>query len=198
MLPDLRSLKQTLADRLCRQLEERALRHAPLLAEVKGYHQNEGDRFSYEDHEGEIHRQTFKVFRSPVTTRILPSPIEQEQEVGQKLDEAAQDVAKQHMQLLFTTVTESSQKAGTAYDAGGRPFDMGMFLDALEGMSIDFDEKGRPVLPTIVMHPSQMKVIGPKIEQWEKDRTLRARWDEVIAKKKEEWRADEASRKLVG
>ena len=198
MLPDLRGLKAALADRLSRDVQTAAMRHAPLLSQIKAYRQREGDRYSYETHEGEMCRETYKRFRTPVTTRILPSPIEQEQEIGRKLDEASRDIAKQHMQLLFTTVTESSQRAGTAYDAGGRPFHMRMFLDTLEKMWLDFDERGRPVLPTIVMHPDQLKAIGPKLVEWEKDRALQARWNEVIARKKEEWRAREADRTLVG
>ena len=158
----------------------------------------EGDRFSYETHDGDIQRDTFKALRTPVTTRVLPSPIEQESEIVQKLDDAAQEIAKQHMQLLFTTVTESSNRVGTTFDAGGRPFHMSMFLDALEGMQVDFDDDGRPKLPTIVMHPDQLKVIGPKLAEWEKDSALHARWEHVLAKKKDEWRDRESRRKLVG
>jgi hypothetical protein len=198
MLPDIPSLKAALADRLSGGVRTAAMGHAPLVGQIKAYHQREGDRYSYETHDGDVRHETYKRFRTPVTTRILPSPIEQEQEIGQKLDEASRDIAKQHMQLLFTTVTESSERAGTAYDAGGRPFHMSMFLDALEKMSIDFDEHGRPVFPTIVMHPDQMKAIGPKLAEWEKDRALQTRWDEVIARKKEEWRAREADRTLAG
>lgn len=198
MLPDLRALKRKVAERLARGVREAALRHSPLLAQIQSHHQVEGDRFSYETHDGDIQRDTFKAFRTPVTTRVLPSPIEQESEIVQKLDEAAQDIAKQHMRLLFTTVTESSQRAGTAYDAGGRPFHMGMFLDALEGMQVDFDDDGRPKLPTIVMHPDQLKIIGPKLAEWEKDPALHARWEQVLAKKKDEWRDRESRRKLAG
>jgi hypothetical protein len=198
MLPDLRSLKAVLANRLSDGVQAAAAHHAPLVGQIKVYRQKEGDRYSYETHEGEIRHETFKRFRTPVTTRILPSPIEQEQEIGRKLDDASRSIAQQHMQLLFTSVTESSQRVGTAYEAAGKPFDMGMFVDALETMWLDFDEHGQPQFPTIVMHPDQMKVVGPKLAEWEKDRALLARLAEVVARKKEEWRAREADRALVG
>jgi hypothetical protein len=169
-----------------------------MLAQIQSHHQAEGDRFSLETYDGDIQQKDFKTFSTPVTTRVLPSPIEQESEIAQKLDEAAQDIAKQHMQLLFTTMSESSEEAGTAYHAGGRPFHMSMFLDALETMQVDFDDDGRPKLPTIVMHPNQLKAIGPKLAEWEKDPALDARWKQVLAKKKDEWRDRESRRKLVG
>ena len=137
MLPDLTSFKQSLAERLRRAFEARVLHHAPLVPEIKAHRQREGDRYSYETHthdSGDIRRETFKTFRTPVTTRIVPAPIEQEQEIAEKLDQAAQDMAKQHMRLLFTTVTESSDRAGTAYDAKGKAFDFDMFLGALENL----------------------------------------------------------------
>jgi hypothetical protein len=197
MLPDVREVKRRVAGRLARGVQEAGLRHAPLLAEIQSYHQVEGNRFSCETHDGDIQYQEFKPLRTPVNTKVLPSPIEQESEIVQKLDAAAQDIAKQHMQLLFTTISESSERVGTAYHAGGRPFDMGMFLDVIERMQVDFDDRGRPKLPTIVMHPDQLKAIGPKLAEWDKDRALQARWEQVLAKKKEEWRDREGRRKLV-
>lgn len=199
MLPDLTSFKRSLAERLRRAFEVRVLHHAPLMAEIKAHRQREGDRYSYETHDsGDIRRETFKTFRTPVTTRIVPAPIEQEQEIAEKLDQAAQDMAKQHMRLLFTTVTESSERVGTAYDAKGKPFDFDMFLGALENLWIDFDEQGQPIFPTIVMHPDQLKVLAPKFAAWEKDAALMARWRAVIDRKKDECRAREDLRKLVG
>jgi hypothetical protein len=198
MLPDLASLKRRLVEHLSRAVEMEAMRRAPLVSQIKAYHQKEGDRYSYETHEGEVSHERFKVMRTPMTTKILPSPIEQKQEIDQKLEEAAGDIAKQQTQLLFTTLTESSKRAGTSYNARGRPFDMGMFLDVLEGLWVDFDDHGQPILPTIVLHPDQMKAIGPRLAEWEKDPALQARWNDVIARKREEWRAREGHRKLVG
>jgi hypothetical protein len=199
MLPDLTSFKQNLAERLRRAVDARVLHHAPLMAEIKVYRQREGDRYSYETHDsGDIRRETFKSFRTPVTTRIVPGPIEQEQEIAEKLDQAAQDMAKQHMRLLFTTVTESSERVGTAYDAKGKPFDFDMFLGVLENLWIDFDEQGQPIFPTIMMLPDQLRALAPKFAAWEKDAALMARWRGVIDRKKDEWRARENLRKLVG
>src|SRR6266568_3102864 len=199
MLPDLGSFKRSLGERLRRALEARVIHHAPLMAEIKSYRQREGDRYSYETHDsGDIRLETFKAFRTPITSRVLSSPVEQEQEIGQKLDEAAQSFAKQHMQLLFTTVREATDRVGTSYDAKGKPFDFEMFIGSLEKMWLDFDEHGQPILPTIVMHPDQLKALGPKFAAWEKDPALMARGREVIAGKKEEWRARENLRKLVG
>lgn len=199
MLPDLGSFKRSLSERLRRALEARVIHHAPLMAEIKSYGQKEGDRYSYETHDtGDIHRETFKALRTPITSRVLPSPAEQEKEIDQKLDEAAQSIGKQHMQLLFTTVKEATDRVGTSYDAKGKPFDFEMFLGTLEKLWIDFDEQGQPILPTIVIHPDQLKALAPKFAAWEKDPSLMARWSAVIAGKKEEWRARENLRKLVG
>ena len=63
---------------------------------------------------------------------------------------------------------------------------------------IDFDEKGNPILPTIVLHPDMMKRIEGKLAEWESDPELQARRKNILAKKKEEWRDRESNRKLVG
>jgi hypothetical protein len=200
MLPDLTSFKRSLAERLRRDFEARVLHHAPLMAEIKTHRQREGNRYSYEAHDsGDIRRETFKTFRTPITTGIFPAPIEQEHEIAEKLDQSARDMAKQHMRLLFTTVTESSERAGTTYNAKGKPFDFDMFLGVLENLWIDFDEQGQPIYPTIVMmHPDQLKALASKFAAWEKDAALMARWRAVIDCKKDEWRARDHLRKLVG
>jgi hypothetical protein len=198
MLPDLRKFKGKVERRLRRSLEDRIQAYAPLVARIRVHVQQEGDRFSHETHDGDVVRERFRRLSTPMKTEVVASPIEQAVDIAKKLDEAAKDMAAQQMRLLLEKITASSERAGTAVDAGGRPLDMDMFIEVHERLSIDFDQYGRPTLPTTVMHPETAAAIAPKIAEWQKDAAFRARFDAVIDRKREEWRDRESRRKLVG
>ena len=68
----------------------------------------------------------------------------------------------------------------------------------LQEMQIDFDAQGLPKLPTIVLHPDQFAQYKKVAAELDSDPDLRRRSAELFAIKKEEWRAREGNRKLVG
>jgi hypothetical protein len=47
------------------------------------------------------------------------------------------------------------------------------------------------------MHPKMWETIKDDVTSWEQDPELDARYKEIIARKKEAWRARESRRKLV-
>lgn len=198
MLPDLPAFKQALLKRRERALFELASQKAPLMDRIPTLVQHEGDRYSYQDHSGEIHHERYKPQVTPVRFSNLDSPLEQEQEVETKLEDAADQIAKQHKDLLFTTLSDVTEKAGNAISAHGRPFDITLYLDAMEGLVFDFDDDGKPLLPTMVLHPSQMKRVEAEMKRLDTDPAIAARWAEVLQRKKEEWRVRESHRKLAG
>ena len=74
-----------------------------------------------------------------------------------------------------------------------------LYYDLMENeLEIDFDKDEQPELPTIVVHPDVFKNIAEKLAAFENDPEFRRKRAEILARKKLEWRAREADRKLVG
>ena len=66
-------------------------------------------------------------------------------------------------------------------------------------VEMDFDPQTLQPKPgfVFVMHPDTAASMVPKVKEWEKDPTIKAEYERIIAVKREEWRDREANRKLV-
>lgn len=83
-------------------------------------------------------------------------------------------------------------------DAKGRKFDAQVVIDMLEKMQIDFYPDGTPheiFLDGPLFTPERMAAVD---KEFESNPELKRKFNEMLEKKKEEWRAREADRKLVG
>jgi hypothetical protein len=114
-----------------------------------------------------------------------------------KFDGAAESMASQRETALFRTIDEVTQNTGNRIDAQNKPFSAELFLETLEKIEIDFNEDGSPRFPTIVVAPSQRARVEELLRE-ARNPFLSKKFDAVIAKKKEEWRAREARRFLAG
>lgn len=199
MLPDYPELKRKFRADLNLQLQILVNQNAPLAGEIKNLRQMEGDKFTYENTEGEHETKKFLEISAKIEIPGGLSSSETMEQFKTKMVEAAKSIAQQSEGILFSTMDEVTRKTGNVFNAGGKPFDPDMFWDMIEKVQMDFDEKtGEPHFPTVVLHPEMMKAIAPKIPEWEADPRLQKRRREVLAKKKEEWRDRESLRKLVG
>jgi len=199
MLPDLPRLKKKLQKRLLRQLHELMALRAPLVREIRAHVNSEGDRYSFQTHDtGEIVERNYKTISAKFRLQKAIPVAARTGQIERELENAAAELAYQRERMLFTAVSEAVEQVGNVFDARGRPFHPSMLHEALRKMSVDFDEFGQPVLPTIVLHPDMLKSIASKLKEWEADPQLKAEFNEVIAQKREEWRARESNRKLVG
>jgi len=199
MLPDLPNVRRWAAKQATKNLWRYALEAAPLMREIGSHRHHEGDRYSFEVHDsGRIEKRTFKTVSAKMVLKTgTPQPARAE-EMEQQLRKAASEIAKQHHQMLFTTIAEATKETGNAIDARGREFGIAMFHDALRTMWIDFDENEQPILPTIVMHPDMLAAIAPRLKAWDADPVIQAEFKDIISIKRQEWRARESNRALVG
>lgn len=198
MLPDFPDVKRELQRRLVKRFEWLVDQKAPISARIRRFRQAEGDKFVFEDEEGNVVRKGFHTFEARVE---IPTalPITQAATVAaDQLERAAEHMAAESEGLLFTTLQEAVASVGNVFDARGQPFHPSMMWDMIEGMQIDFDKYGRPEMPLIVLHPDAFESIRPKLPEWEADPILKKRRNEVLTKKKEEWRDRESNRKLAG
>ena len=106
-------------------------------------------------------------------------------------------MAEAQQTMMFTRLGEAVEKVGNTVDAGG-DFQPKHLFEMLEKTQMEFDpETGEPTGHMFVMHPDTAAKIVPKVKEWEKDPAIKAEYERILAKKREEWRDREARRKLV-
>jgi hypothetical protein len=109
------------------------------------------------------------------------------------LDEQASKATVQIEKQFFEFINRVTDEAGQTVDARGQPLSHDPLNDMLEKIHIDFDQEGKPELPTMVVHPKQfekLKALGnPTAEQLK-------RREEIIERKRREFLAGRRVRKL--
>lgn len=105
------------------------------------------------------------------------------------------EMAEQHLnhfaKHFFERMSMMVEKGGTTFDARGRPFTFDLMLEVLEAMPVTFDEDGKANL-TLVVAPETFQAAAksrPTPEQ-------QARFDAILAKKKETYDASRRTRRL--
>jgi hypothetical protein len=198
MLPDFPKVKAEFRKILLRRMDQMIAERAPMAGRLGVFRQWEGSQFSYEDNTGAIRNSASKEVSTKFSFPKNLTPTKNLEQMFEALRGAAEDMAKQSETMLFTTLDEVTKESGNVFDAGGRPFEPSMLLDNLEKMHIDFDEHGKPEMPTIVLHPDLFKSIKDRLAEWDADPKIKLRREQILAAKKEEWRDRESNRKLVG
>ena len=200
MLPDFPRSRKELSEKLLLQLRLRVQDKSPFAALVRQFTQHEGKGFSYEqilDEGKRVVEEGFEEMRIPVRFQFEEIPDLVGKVLSQKLDEMADDIAKQESQLGYRRLDEATRLAGTAIDAGGQPFSQELFLKSEEARQWEFDpQTGKPE-GVYLAHPDTAERMHSLWQEWEKDRAFMKRVAEVRAKKYEEWRDRESRRKLV-
>jgi len=109
------------------------------------------------------------------------------------IDEAADDGLRKIMPQFFELVGRLSDAAGNSIDAKGRPVSHELLLEMLEKMDIEFEDDGKPNMPTLVVNPEMAdalrKLPPPTAEQEKKHRDL-------MERKRQEYNDRKRHRKL--
>ena len=113
-------------------------------------------------------------------------------------DKLARQVGAQFLDAkrksLHDTLERACQKTGNIVN---KPLSHEVIFEVLELMEIEF-ENGQPKMPSIIISPNN----APRMEQLsteaDEDPEIERKYDELIAKKREQFLAREASRKLAG
>jgi len=119
-------------------------------------------------------------------------------EILKRIDETAMQLSSERQKRLYQSLSDQLERAGRMMDGEGRSISAEVILEALDNVMITFDEGGNPQIPTLVIHPDLADKAKAADEEFKKSPELRERYDQIISKKREEWNAREASRRLVG
>jgi hypothetical protein len=195
MLPDFPELKQTFAQKILRKFEAKRAETIHVFDKARKICLHEGKRLviTHEDgRESEVEIKHIGVEYSITDAECESLTPEQ---LSAKVEGAAVEMGRKQLQLAYEELNRSVQNE---VNLQGQPLNPDHLLRCFEKIWIDFDAEGRPKLPTIIIHPDQSdtyKRIGEEIDSTPE---LRKRFAQIIASKKEEWRARESNRKLVG
>ena len=119
--------------------------------------------------------------------------------VCEKLVDLAREMGEHQTKRMLEVVKEAADEVGNVVHADGE-LTQDKFLDIFRKVELDFDPKTLKLLPgfSFVMHPQMAEKVIPKVRGWEGDPEFTAKYEHIMATKREEWRDREARRKLVG
>ena len=198
MLPDFTKLKTDIDSRLRRFLERRMLHHLGPLSEIRRVRFFEGRGRTVIRESGE--KESLELFDLSATLSFRDDelPTLTLDDLLQRLDAAAKDMAGQQARHLYKTIEEAATRVGNVVDGKQRTISADLLLQGLLRIQIEFDRRGLPVMPSFYCHPDLESAIQLAREELERNPGLREELKQLLILKKEEWRVREASRRLVG
>ena len=197
MLPDFTKAKEKVHEMLLLGLTMRKREYMGPFA-LREYRVFEGREFATRTDGGkELLFQTKEISgKFSVNTEDIQSG--NPQIVFELLDKIAQQMAQSQVKMLFSEISRICGETNQTIDFKGAKFNLDMFLQTLEKVRVDFDAEGNMINPMFVVSPEFAVRVKEEMEKAENNVEIKKKYDAVVAKKREEWRAREASRKLVG
>jgi hypothetical protein len=117
--------------------------------------------------------------------------------VVKKFDEITQEMVRKQTELSLRRIDEDLPPSQTV-DAKGRKLDAELILEMFEAIQLEFDDDGSIQPLHLVGHLFTSESLAAAEKQTIESPELSRRYEDLIARKREEWRAREADRKLVG
>lgn len=198
MLPDLPGLKRDIQQVLDRYLQNQVHARLGVFNESPQHVIHEGSRMRTIRADGSVDESDLKEASAEMSLKFAEIPQLSPNERVTKLNNMADELANQIVKHLFGTLDAVLEKAGQVTNQKGKPLSADAIFEALEKIQLDFDEAGQHHKLSIVVPPTLISRAKEVFEQIESDPTLQKRYEEIITRKKLEWRDREAARKLVG
>ena len=197
MLPDFPYLKKRLLSLLTARMKSVYRVHGMPFANLPFAHIQEGNCVKMIRADGS--EETIEMKHHRVTVRLLTDELENlsAEDIHRKFDQAAEEMARKTFQTFLQSLDKAVSEVGNVVRLEGRPTIEDLFR-LYETVDIDFDEEGHPILPTIMCGKEMHEHVQNLLPQVESDLEVRRKFDNMLAKKQEEWRDREASRRLVG
>lgn len=197
MLPDFPQVKAKIKKRILIPVFERARKSDPLLSSIRHTIQHEGHKAEYQTVSGEKVQTNYEKFSSEY--QITREEVESGdfESIFKKFQKMGDDAASALAQYSFKFISQVIDKTGNTVNANGK-FTYEKFIEVVDKMPIDFDdETGEPRMPSLYIHPDMAGQVKELIQEAESNPENKSRFEQIMERKKEEWRARENSRKLV-
>jgi hypothetical protein len=198
MLPDYPSLKREIADVLNILLRKKVENYLIGLKEVRKTKIFEGKKMVMKRQSGEEEDSSLTTTQVTFEIQVDEIPKMSINDLMAKIDKAAREMAEQMESSFFKTINATLDKKGQIVDQKGEPLSAKSILKVMDKLFIPFDTEGNPEMPTIFVPPNLTEPMKKAITELHEDPDLKSKYDELIQQKREAFRAEEASRKLVG
>ena len=198
MLPDFPTLKAEFAGAVTRFMRERITQHSGPMRRVARAQIFEGHQHTITRETGETEVTKPREASAQISISLNEFATLSLQDLLAKLDNAARQIGATQAKHLFQTISDTVEKTGNKVDAKGAKFSSDLILQALGTVQIDFRDDGTPLLPTLYIGPDLEEAAKKVSAEANELPSIKRRFDKIIERKREEWRAREASRKLVG
>jgi hypothetical protein len=196
MLPDYTETKKLFGRFFQTYMRQKARTISPL-ADVQTRFLHEGRSMRVKRPDDSESNSEVQLFSSTMEVRIDEIPDFTLEKAIAKFDEMVLDMARQQTGFALGRISEEIPSTQTV-NAKGKTLDAEMVLEMFEAIQLEFYPDGRPHELHVIgglFTPERMRAVD---EEFANNRELQRRRDDLIEKKREDWRAREASRKLVG
>lgn len=197
MLPDFPKIKSRWSKVFIKFVKAQMSRSS-IMSEIKTVPHFEGNRMSTRHDEEDIDRSNYSLFSAELSVKTDDIIKLGPKAFIESLNKVAEDLKSQQSEIMFEKLNEVTAKTGNVVDAGGQPISHELLLKTLETIQLDFDDTGKPIMPTLVVSPQQYEKIKVKIIEWENNPECQKQFEQMINRKRKEWHDRESNRKLVG
>lgn len=197
MLPDYPKLKKDLQEALDRYLRERVAAYMGIVGQFPHCTVHEGDRTYLQRAAGDSAETEFTLVDVTRSLSRDELPRLTLDDILARLDEGAGELAGRTKQHAFGEMDRIVTDAGQVVSGKGQPLPE-TILQTFEKLEIDFDGDGKISGLKVICHPSQQAALVEAFRRLEEDPAYKARFDEVLQRQRERWRARETGRNLVG
>jgi hypothetical protein len=196
MLPRLAELDREFDDAIRSYMQGRS-RRSPLLNQIKAHTVHEGRSSSIRRSPTEIEPTTMR--EASVEAEMRFDDIEQVDTnyMLHKANEIAEQFEKQFSLHLFSTIDETTKKTGLRSDNVGAPLTHDGLIELMSRMQMNFEKSEHGDL-TIVTAPGMEKTFQRLERERIENPEIKKKWDEMMEKKRREFREREINRNLVG
>jgi hypothetical protein len=203
MLPDYPTAKEQMSQRIMQILRRRTARHrGEALNEIAYTRIHEGNESSMRRDTGAVEKTGFHEASAELQINLEEVQNWTLGDILRHLDQIAKSIGEQQARHFFEELHNVTDKTGNVVNANGEKFSPELLLQVLDKMWIEFNEDGTPQLPSMIVSPSMFDSIQASKEEFashpEFEREWTKRFNDLIARKREEWRAREANRNLAG
>lgn len=198
MLPDFVVLKKEIDDVLTLFMRKRFKFHCTGIQDIPREQLFEGAGMAVQRATGDLDESKFIENKIEFSISYDEVPTLSLNEVLQKLDKAAKEMADQAQKYFYLKINQDLDRLGRTVDRKGKPFTAETILEALQSINIEFDANGKHHDLELHTSPQLEKAVKKSFADLETDPVLKKRYEDLMMQKREEYRVREASRRLVG
>lgn len=198
VLPEYLELKNELNELFQRFMRQRVAAHSGFVGQIPKARVFEGHRTVIRRSAGDTATTDFQKLSVSHSVPVADAAEMTFSDALRHLDEIAAKMAKEMATMAFKQLDETLEAAGQVFNAKGETMTPTVLLKVMEGIEMTFDADGNHRNLTLVIHPEKTAATMAVLKALEEDPNVREQYKAVIERKREQWRAREASRRLVG